>query len=173
VSAPPSDPGLGFGDGGTGLTQDTAHLILDNSDVAIGEAAGQPSGQPAGAVQAPLEGPAVMLNLQLLQAFVEAEIVQHFALIQAVSATTSPMTEVAVAFPRSWVELQALLGRLAYDVQAVDPWRRLGLPMYEGLEPTASVIAARARSARYFRGLAAVAAWAPADPPAVAVFVAA
>ncbi|CAK0840654.1 unnamed protein product, partial [Prorocentrum cordatum] len=173
AAAPPSAPGLGLDDDGTGLTQAAVHLSLNASDidVDIDEAAVAPGAAVAAAPAAPPAAPPAMLDTQLVSDFAEQEILQHFALVQAVHNAEPTQRGVPVTLPRSWQDMQGLLRKLAYDPGTADPWRRLGMAMYEGPEPTASSIAARAWSAQLLLGLAQHAGWPASDMQNVNEFV--
>ena len=88
---------------------------------------------------------------------------QHLELVRAYRAEKGAEDAVAVHYPSTWDQLKSILNKLAYDVDAVDPWRRLGLAMYQGPDPSASVISFRKRTALLLCGLAAKVSWSESD----------
>ena len=87
------------------------------------------------------------LPLALLREFVSQELLQHFDLVRAVEASTTAGGQVEISYPGSWPDLQRTLVKLAYAPDSPDPWRFLGLAMYEGPVPSSGLLAARARAA--------------------------
>ena len=79
---------------------------------------------------------AVDLSTAALSQFVEAEIIQHFEIVQAANRAGHDTSSVAVCYPGTWAQLRVLLLKLAYDVSTEDNWKVLGFSMYEGPDPT-------------------------------------
>ncbi|CAK0866026.1 unnamed protein product [Prorocentrum cordatum] len=104
-----------------------------------------------------------MLDIHLLSDFAEHEILQHFGFAQAVNNAELIQPGVPVTLPRSWQDMQGLLRTRAYDPRTTDLRRRRGMAMCESLEPTASSIAARARSVQSLLGFAQRAGWPATD----------
>lgn len=116
----------------------------------------------------------ITLEGNLLREFIEAEVLQHFELIQAISEEPGARqaAQLAIQVPQSWADMQLLFKKLAYDPVTSDPWRRLGLAMMSGKDPTPMIIAARVRTARLLHGLAGRGGWSQLDVQAAADFMA-
>jgi len=132
---------------GTGLSQSVQQIAL--SDMVLPPAAAGSSGPVA-----------VDLPTSILQSFIDAEVAQHLELVRAASRQGDAVANVVVQYPGNWSQLRLLLQKLAYDPTAEDPWRRLGLAMYEGPKPGEQLILERARVAQLLCDMAARAQWA-------------
>jgi len=64
----------------------------------------------------------VDLSTAALSQFVEAEVIQHFEIVQAASRAGHDTSSVAVCYPGTWAQLRVLLLKLAYDVSSEDNW---------------------------------------------------
>ena len=144
-----------------GATQDMANLQLNQDQQGV---VGGPPGLSAVCSTSPgISSSTVTLAGSLLKTFIEEEILNHFDLVQASSADGTMAQSVEVVYPQNWEQLRSLLSKLAYDSETQDPWRRLGLAMLDGPEPTAIIIGVRERSALLLSGLAEQAGWATTD----------
>ena len=148
-------------DEGTGATQDMATLRVDS---------------PPGLAASPLPRLAATsstlpLPQQLLQDFVADEILQHFELVRAMVNSVNGDLGAGIAYPSDWAQLKVILAKLAFDVDTADPWRRLGLAMYEGPTPDELLIARRQHIVTTLASLSAQASWARSDQRMVQDFV--
>jgi len=132
---------------GTGLSQGVQQIALSAM-------------VPPPATMAPSGPVAVDFPTSILQSFIDAEVAQHLELVRAASRQGDAAANVVVQYPGNWSQLRLLLQKLAYDPTAEDPWRRLGLAMYEGPKPGEQLILERARVAQLLCDMAARAQWA-------------
>ena len=83
------------------------------------------------------------ITVEMLQEFVEGEILQHMPLmIPAVYDDHSTVTD-PIALPESFSTLQLLLRKLSYRLDSPSHWDVLGFAALEGPDPTVGAISAR------------------------------
>ena len=166
AAAGPMDPQGGQSNGGpmntsapaadhtghTGLTQVAADLDISDLHIDVDES---PTSDRASNA---------LLPVAYLQDLVDQEILQHFDLVQA--ATTAgghASSQISVAYPQNWDELNLLLQRLAYDCALPDPWAMLGFGPLAGPAPSEQAIMARTRTASLLCSLAQELSWPQPD----------
>ena len=157
---------------GSGMTKPVADLFLAAAPVVFPPPGlAPPAAAAASGSTVAVVTPTVRLPGELLREFVEREVLQHLDLVRAGQLIVPAPAQLIVDYPTDWPALQRIFERLAYDVDTQDPWRRLGLAMYEGPDPTPEMLAARARTARLLGSLATPATWAADDLNRVAHFI--
>ena len=103
----------------------------------------------------------------ILIAFTEEEILQHFSLVAA-HATRASCT--GTKHPYNWNELQTIFAKLGCGVDIEEAWQALGLAMLDGPAPTAVLIACRHRIVQQLCGLVDESAWLQSDVRAARSF---
>ena len=147
-------------DPATGLSQDVADLQL------VGGPPGLPvrgGGHIAAGTVVPSPGLTVSLRDELMVAFVEKEILQHFPLVAASNRVGGVDVGAAICYPRNWADLKVIFGKLGYNVEAQDAWQVLGMALLDGPDPSTLVITNRQRTVQMLCGLAKAPAWSPED----------
>jgi len=173
AAAPAADPILSWSQprhDHTGLSQGLGGLQVDSTRSGLSQEVGDlcltpPPGLPAAVAAGPYPNAqprapelAVGIDVQMLQHFVNHEVIQHCSIIRSVHGTAEADT--LVRYPSTWVDLCSLLEKLAYAPMVSDKWSRLGLAEWDGPAPTAEIIWSRARTCRMICGLADRAQWA-------------
>ena len=113
----------------------------------------QPPGLAAAAAQ-PNSAAPLDIASSLLVEFIENEVSQHLTLVQAATIEGQPAATVPARYPTRWADLRRILQKLAYNVEASDPWKILGFSAYDGPEPTEASLLSRARVGAQLCGLA-------------------
>jgi len=142
-------------EGVTGLSQEVGNLAVAAAPQYVDmEVDNRLHAAPMAPVMAPVPQD-IILRREVWEEFIEAEIGRHMELVQAAQDDSA----VAVRFPASWLELEVILRKMAYDVRTDDAWRTLGFAFLEGPSPSEQLILARARVGRMLCGLAHKAGW--------------
>jgi len=116
--------------------------------------------QPQPSASAAAASTIVNLPSAMLSQFVNNEILTHLPLIQAAVGVHPQDASAALQFPQDWAGLRGILHKLAFDVDAADIWRRLGLAALDGPAPSAAVIGSRVRLGKLICDMALKTGWA-------------
>ena len=150
--------GAGSTDGmSTGLSQDFSSMDVSQAHAEVRRNSMTTTPPPG------LAAPQVQVPLHALKELVESETLRHFELTQATDDARKEPTEAIVSFPKDWLALVSLLSKLAYSVEAHDPWATLGFGPFSGPEITELDISSRSRTGRILCSLDADSNWTAED----------
>ena len=110
---------------------------------------------------APAAGPP-LVPWEAIQELLEDGILRDLELVQGGAATASALRAVG-GLPSGWLELRGLMEKMAFHLQASDPWAMLGFGPLVGPEPTELGVVSRVRLGMLLLDLGNATTWSAAD----------
>ena len=122
-------------EGVAGLSQEVGNLAVAAAPQYVDmEVDNRLHAAPMAPVMAPVPQD-IILRREVWEEFIQAEIGRHMELVQAAQDDSA----VAVRFPASWLELEVILRKMAYDVRTDDAWRTLGFAFFGRAQPVGTI----------------------------------